>query len=269
MVTKAKAIADNNSLAAIDEGQEITKAFQQRATACMASAAAANRRRLDPDASETQPQTAIPAADASTTDLNAEDASEDSALDPTKSAGDVAKQFMNTFKDMQNAFNEEKELLESAKGVADQVGDSMEAASTAATGDVPAYSDSIKDVKEYVDKQADLLQDLSHKTPQDWLVYAGATDPSSFGPAQERLGQISQQLARVQLVTERFLPLVQDSEAALEHPDIQGVRAATADTTLTGLDPIALDWIASQLSSSDRLLDVIQNNINAARTARQ
>jgi hypothetical protein len=268
LIARQKRIENTNSLAATDAKQEIKKEMDARMAACIANA---NGTKVA-DPSVGGPAVAMPLQDA------AGNSSIQSLLnpDPTADSLDLAsasgEEMKKETEDFLNSLTSKKEgVLESLKDAFapfDLLGEGFEASATASTGNLPAHAKSIDALKEYVDKEADMLNELAHKNQQDWLAYSGVTpDLESSTAALQRLDDMSSQLAIVQDVTQRLLPSVKAAALFLEAPAVQGARAAAAETTLTGLDGAALDWVWSRLSSTSRDIEIIQNNIRAARSA--
>ena len=147
----------------------------------------------------------------------------------------------------------------------------LSAADTASTGEVPANSKAIGALKDYVSKQGDALDTLAHKSANDWLVESGinAFDPATAPKAQQYLDNVGSSFANIQQVTEAMLPKLNAAKVFLEDETVQGLRATAAQTTLTGLDPIALGDAISRLGGCVTDLKTIQQNIYLARSAIQ
>jgi hypothetical protein len=268
LIARAKVITNQDSLAATDARQQFKQEFDARAAACEASKST-TKNSAGGDSGAPDPGVA---QDSSVHDLLDHPAKEDSTDKAVKSGKEMQKEtvdFVKSAKEAWRSLNGEGSGMGGLKQACEALGDSFEMAAEASSGELPAYTKSIEALKQYVEKQAEVLNELAHKTPQDWLAYSGATDAASFASAQQQLDAVSTQFASIQNIAQHFMPIVKAAEQAAEDQSIVGIRFAATPVTTVGLDPIALDWIWSQLSGSTASLDAIQSNIRAARAAIQ
>jgi hypothetical protein len=272
LIARAKIITDQNSLAATDARQRFKQEFDARAAACEASRTSPNNA---PPPSTDNAAMASPgsmARDSSVNDLLNPDTKEDSADKAAKAGQEMQKETADFFKSAKDAWESlkgEAGIIGPLKQACEELGDSFEMAAEASSGELPAFTKSVKALKQYVEKQSEVLSELAHKNPQDWLAYSGATDPASFASARQQLDQVSTRFASIQNIARHFMPIVRAAEHVSENQSVVRIRFAATPITTVGLDPIALDWVWSQLSGSTASIDTIQSNIRAARAAIQ
>lgn len=277
LVSRAKWINSQSSLAAIDARQHFNQDWNARVSICLASAMSANK--VSPDSSGVStPGLAQPESSSSETPTVTDDALADEVIaEATKSPSeeDVSKSKEaadQVNKDIRSLYSDAKEKWKMLAGeqsingalkeAVTQLGESFEMAADASSGKVDADTASLTKSKDYVDRQADVLDTLAHRTPQEWLESVGGTsDPAT---SEQQLDDVSAALSDIKDVANRSLPLIKTAEDLSQELFVP--HYMLKPTTAIEMDTIAIGDMWSRVSGSTRSIDIIQSNIKAARS---
>jgi hypothetical protein len=202
-------------------------------------------------------------------------ATEDAITSDSSKSNDQAKQQAAEF--AKSAAEYVKTSMEAWKSINDSptltgaLGTSMDAlqmANTASTGQVPTTIEPLEKLTNFLSNERNLLSSLAQKSANDWLAQSGvnAFDSSTTQPAQAYLDAWSQKLANMQQLLQSFTPVAQNAQTVLSNPAVNAVRMSMAQSTLPGLDSIALGDVISDLNYCSTQISTIQNQIKNARS---
>lgn len=272
LVSRAKWINSQSSLAAIDARQRFKQDFDARVAACQASANTVNN-----NGPSTHSDAAADVSDDAGSDsppgnptlddiLNSDH--EENVAKAKDAANQVDKDIRSLYSSIKGKWKElagERSIAGPLKEACAQLGEAFEMAGDATSENLGGYTPSITKSKDYVDRQADTLDTLAHWTPDEWLQRAGATsDPASFAAAEQQLEEVSAHFADMQDLATRSLPKIKTLEDLSEK--LAGPYGGIKETSLVAADPIALGDMWSRVSGSTRSIAIIQSNIKAARS---
>jgi hypothetical protein len=146
--------------------------------------------------------------------------------------------------------------------------DALKMANTAAGGEVPTTIGPLEKLSNYVDNEQTILSALAQRSSDDWVVQSGinSQDPRTKASAQAYLDSWSQRIGNIQQLIQGFVPAAQAIQTVLADPDVNAVRMAMAQSTLPGLDSIALGDIISHLNNCSVQIATIQSQLQSARS---
>lgn len=145
--------------------------------------------------------------------------------------------------------------------------DALDLANRAMTGDLPAYSPGIEKIRVFVADQKDKLADLARKDENYWAERSGANafDQAAMVHARSYVDRWTANFSQLRSVLLQFLPLVQNARTVIANPGVIGLRSALQESSLPGLDGIAMNQIVGDLNNSVRSLDIILQRLRNCR----
>jgi hypothetical protein len=147
--------------------------------------------------------------------------------------------------------------------------DSLELANRAAAGDLGAYNPAVEKLRAYVATQKATLTELARNDENYWMDRSGANafDRAAMIQARARVDKWIQDLTALNSLIRAFIPAVRAARLTLNNPAIMGARTAMEETSLVGLDAIALDQVVADLNYSSTRLDLICQRLRTCRSA--
>jgi chemotaxis protein histidine kinase CheA len=173
-------------------------------------------------------------------------------------------EYMQSSKDAWQSLRGEQRLTEPLK----LAFDGLSMAKTAAGGEVPTTIPMVEKLADFVRKEGTVLDMLAKESTEDLLKNSGLNsfDRSTIPAAQTYLDNLSMRLATIQRLNQQLVPSIKAAQTVLENPLINTARMTVANSTLPGLDPIALGDIIAQLNGCASQIDVIQKKLRLARS---
>jgi hypothetical protein len=157
-----------------------------------------------------------------------------------------------------------KEIQDKVKPLT-KASDSLDFASRAMSGTLPAYSTAVDKLQTYVGSQKDKLADLARKDENYWMERSGANifDALAMSDARNCVDQWTDNFTQLKTLIRQFLPAFETAKKVLQNPGVVGVRSALEESSLPALDGIAMDQIIGDLNNSvvslDKILPRLQN----------
>jgi hypothetical protein len=189
--------------------------------------------------------------------------------DTTKDLTQKADEFLTAAGRTWKAIKDARKAVEPLTKGLDRIGDAFDLADKAASGQLPAYTGAIENLRVYVSSLRDRLADFAWNTENDWALRSGANvfNPEAMVKARVCLDQWIQNFAQLKILIQDLLPAVQSGQKLLSNSAVVGARSALAESSLPALDGFALEETVGNLNNSVRSIDIILPRLRATRMA--